>query len=348
MKLTPAETTAMLNALVAAFPNRGKMRILLANPPVARNVDLIASPGTIDVEYFQIVQAANDQGWIDTLFIALRGMDPVNPALIALMDGFVGMRPPAAVQPHLELVLDGTPFVNQHPLRTALQAMTQPMGGPKVLNVTGERAAGKSYSQYLIAHVARHAGAEVYIAPTLETTTTARDVVEDLALFLDLGPVPIPPDQPQDTTAISRMVRWLAATGRKLQTDWWLVFDGFDSPKVDDSVVMLMSGLAQSIGVGQPERLRLFLLAWDRAISGPPPGRVFEQGLLAFDRGHLKAYVDELVLQFSMPSDFASTDEIVALCYEGWDAATDPLDRATTLTRRIQKVAEAAIAGRKP
>ena len=345
MKLSHPEATQLFKALLAAFPDRGKLDIILGQPPMNTSLARIVTGGTLDSDYFQLVTAANAEGWIGALLDGLRGADRISPDLIALIDGFAGLRAPANVPAHLELLLEGTPFVNQHPLRHALLTMTKPHG-PKVLQVTGAPLSGRTYSQYLIAHVGRRMNAKVYLSPPIEATTTARDVVEDLALMMRLGSPPTLADAPQASTAVTRMVRWLVAAAQDLQHDWWLVFDGFDTQKIDDSVLMLMHGLAQSVGVGQPDRIRLFLLAWDRAISGPPPGRVFEQGVQPFDRPHVKDYLDELVRQFAMPSGMTSTDEILALCYEGWDGASDPVARAATLTTRIQKVAQAAVAAK--
>ncbi|MFT4151599.1 MAG: effector-associated domain EAD1-containing protein [Paracoccaceae bacterium] len=347
MKLSGSEATDLLRALLAAFPDRDRLRLVVGKTPVERNYDQIVPRSTLEPEYFALVQAANNEGWIDALVAGLRAAERVSPLLLAVLDGFARTRPKSVLPPHLDLVLDGAPFVNQHPLRTALSEMTQGFGA-RVLQVTGERCSGKSYSQYLITHVARRTGASVYPGLSLEATTTARDVVEDIALWWRIDPPPasLTADLAQDSTVVMRLVRWLAAQGQTLDRDWWLIMDGFDSPRVHDSVTMLMTGLAQTIGMGQLDRLRLFLLAWNRPISGPPPGRVFEQGLAAFERGHLKAWLDDLVAQFAMPDSFASTDELLDLCYTGWTEAADPLDRAVALTQRIQKVAAAALAAR--
>lgn len=345
MKLSHAEATQLFKGLLAAFPNPGKLDIILGQPPMNTSLARIVTGGTLDDDYFQLVTAANAEGWIGQLLDGLRAADKINPDLIALIDGFAGTRAPTDVPAHLELLLDGTPFVNQHPLRHALLTMTQPHG-PKVLQVTGAPASGRTYSQYLIAHVGRRMNARVYLSPPIEATTTARDVIEDLALMMRLGSPPTLADAPQDSTAVTRMVRWFVAASQDLQHDWWLVFDGFDTQKIDDSVLMLMHGLAQTVGLGQPDRIRLFLLAWDRVISGPPPGRVFEQGVQSFDKPHVKDYLEELVRQFSMPPGMTSTDEILTLCYDGWDKVADPIARAVTLTTRIQKIAQAALAAK--
>ncbi len=345
MKLSHAEANQLSRKLVAAFPERGKLDIILGQPPMNTSLARIADRGTLETEYFQLVTVANTEGWIGDLLEGLRNGDRISPDLIATIDGFAGLRAPSSVPAHLELLLDGTPFVNQHPLRHALLTMTQPHG-PKVLQVTGAPLSGRTYSRYLIAHVGRRVNAKVYLSPPIEATTTARDVVEDLALMMRLGTPPTLADTPQDSTAVTRMVRWLVAAAQDLQHDWWLVFDGFDTQKIGDSVLMLMHGLAQSVGVGQPDRIRLFLLAWDRAISGPPPGRIFEQGVQSFDRPHVKDYLEELVKQFAMPEGMTSTDEILSLCYEGWDKVPDPIARAVTLTTRIQKIAQAALAAK--
>lgn len=342
MRLDPIEKQDLLAGLLAAFPNRAKLAMLLAFPPVGRAMDTLTSPTlTIDVQYFQVIEAA-DGWWMDQFLSALTQGDAVNPALAALAAGFARRRAPVPGQPaHRDLLLDGAPFVNHEQLRQALHLMTQP-GGARVMQVTGPHASGKSYSQHLIAHVGRRLGAEVYQFPALDAATTARDIAEDLAWHLGLGELPQMPDAPQDATEVKRLVRWLAAAARRLERDWWLIFDGFDTAQVDEGAVMLLTGLAQQVGLGQPERLRLFLLAWTRPISGPPPGRIFDQELTTIDAAQVRAYLDALVGQFRMPPGFASTDDILNACYDGWDQATSAMDRALTLTRRLAKVAEAA------
>lgn len=343
MKLNNAEANLLFRRLLDAFPTPGRLDIILAQPPMNTALSRIASRGgTLEDDYFQLVTAANAEGWIGPLLDGLRAADRINPDLIALIDGFGASRAPTNVPAHLELLLDGAPFVNQHPLRHALLTMTQPHG-PKVLHVTGAPTSGKTYSQYLIAHVARSVNARINLPLPFEATTTAQDVIADLADQMKLGAPPTLADGPQDSTAVTRLVRWFAIAASDLKEDWWLVFDGFDSPRIDDSLRMLMYGLAQVVGNGQPSRIRLFLLAWDRPISGPPPGRVFEQAVQSFDRPHVKDYLDELVRQFAMPSGMSSTDEILSLCYEGWDTVADPIARAMTLTMRIQRIAQAAL-----
>lgn len=342
MKLDPAEKQALLAALLAAFPNRGKLELLLAFPPVGRAMNTLTSPQlTIDLQYFQVIEAA-DGWWMETLLQALTEGDGVSPELAALAAGFARRRAPVpGLPPHRELLLDGAPFVNHEQLRVALHLMTQ-AGGARVMQITGDPVSGKSYSQHLIAHVGRRTGAEVYLFPALDAATTARHIVEDLAWHLGFGAPPLMPDAPQDATEVKRLVSWLAAASRRLDRDWWLIFDGFDAPQVDDTVVMLLTGLAQQVGLGQPERIRLFLLAWTRPISGPPPGRIFDQQLTAIDAAQVRAFLDAIVGQFRMPEGFASTDDLLQACYAGWDEAQSPMHRAVTLTQRLAKVAEAA------
>ncbi|WP_295048086.1 effector-associated domain EAD1-containing protein [uncultured Paracoccus sp.] len=342
MKLSHAEANQLFRALLASFPNPVRLDMILGQPPMNTALARIVTGGTLEDDYFQLVTAANAEGWIGPLLDGLRGADRINPALIALIDGFGQSRAPTNVPAHLELLLDGAPFVNQHPLRHALLTMTQPHG-PKVLHVTGTPTSGRTYSQYLIAHVARSVNARINLPLPFEATTTARDVIQDLADQMKLGMPPTIADGPQDSTAVTRMVRWFAIAANDLKDDWWLIFDGFDSQKIDDSLRMLMYGLAQVIGNGLPSRIRLFLLAWDQPISGPPPGRVFEQGVQPFDRPHVKDYLDELITQFAMPRGMTSTDEILTLCYDGWDSVPDPIARATTLTTRLQRIAQAAL-----
>ncbi|SNR44849.1 hypothetical protein EYF88_08320 [Paracoccus sediminis] len=342
MKLNSYEEQQLYKGLLEAFPDRATLDIILSQDPIGKPLYRVVPSGTLLTEYPQLVLAANAQGWIGDLLDGLRAAPHVNPDLIAVIDGFMRLRPPPSVKPHMELLLDGAPFVNQQALRHMLLMMTQP-NGPRVLQITGERASGKTYSQNLINHVGRRTSAGVFWPLSIEATTTARDLILELAEAMRLEPPPTLADAPQDSTAVTRMVRWFKAQDQVLDKDWWLIFDGFDSPKIDDSVRMLMSGLAQIVGNGQPDRVRLFLLAWDKDIAGVPPGRADTQNVLRFDRDDLKGYLDELVAQFAMPVGKTSTDQLVDECYDGWDTVPDPLERAQMLTRRIQKVARDAL-----
>lgn len=342
MKLTPAECQALYKGLLAAFITKSKLDIILKAPPINMSLERVVTGGTLDEDFFELVLAANAEGWMDRFLEGLRAGDRVNPDLIALIDGFAGLRAPGDVQPHLELLLDGTPFVNQHSLRDVLRLMTG-QHGPKVLQVTGDPASGKTYSRNLIAHVARSVDARFNFPLPFEATTTARDVIADLAEQMGLAAPPALADAPQDATAARRIVRSFAIAASALKEDWWLIFDGFDTKTVDDSVRMLMVSLAQAIGDGYLPRVRLFLLAWDPPISGVPYGRIEERGVRAIERDEVKDYLDDLVRQFAMPTGMNSTDDILMLCYEGWDTVPDPFKRAEGLTRRIQTIARAAL-----
>lgn len=343
MKLSNVESLALYNGLLDAFPAPGPLNIIMGQPPIEMPLARIASTGSTRDDYFKVVTVANAEGWIGRLLDGLRAALPSTSPLIPIIDGFAGLRAPSDVPAHLALLLDGAPFVNQQSLRGVLHEMTQ-TDGPKVLQITGAPISGKTYSQFLIDHVARSVNARRNVSLPFEATTTAREVIEDLARQMRLGTLPTYADAPQDTTAVTRMVRDFAIAATDLKEDWWLIFDGFDTQRIDDSVVTLMHGLGQAIGMGQLAHVRLFLLAWNpnRSISGPPPGRVTDHAVRLFERDEVKDYLDDLVSQFAMPDGMQSTDQILDLCYEGWDAVPDPLTRASYLTRRIHTIVKAA------
>lgn len=84
MKLTSSESQQLIHGLIAAFPNRSRMGIILAAPSVERLMARIVTGGTLDADYFQIVQAANDEGWIDRLLDGIPHSYPVRIVAAAL------------------------------------------------------------------------------------------------------------------------------------------------------------------------------------------------------------------------------------------------------------------------
>ncbi len=102
-----------------------------------------------------VVNSADDQGWLRDLVIRLRTDIPTRPeftAVLAEIDRAAPVR--TAADPFEEVLLDGErPFVNRRPLRAHLLNLTN-LGGSAVLMVDGAPRTGKTFSFYLINHVA--------------------------------------------------------------------------------------------------------------------------------------------------------------------------------------------------
>ena len=88
MKLSSAESLQLVEGLKDAFPNRIRLEMILAAPPVEQSPAKIFTNGTLLDNCFQLVQVANAEGWIGRLLDGLRAASGVNPDLIAMINRF--------------------------------------------------------------------------------------------------------------------------------------------------------------------------------------------------------------------------------------------------------------------
>ncbi|UXU76505.1 MULTISPECIES: trypsin-like peptidase domain-containing protein [unclassified Paracoccus (in: a-proteobacteria)] len=112
------DKTRLRKALLAAFPLRERMAMLLAQY-FDRNYATLTAPGPLDVEYFQIITQAEAEGWLLPLARAAYESVPGNPLLadLVLAEGLSSARPltqrPAAGDSALQrLVRERSDFVD--------------------------------------------------------------------------------------------------------------------------------------------------------------------------------------------------------------------------------------------
>jgi hypothetical protein len=102
-----------------------------------------------------VVESADGQGWLRNLVLGLHAQMPNRPELsvvLAEIDRAAPLR--TVTSPFDEVLLEsGRLFVNRRELRNHLLELTDPAGTP-ILLVDGERQSGKTFSYYLINHVA--------------------------------------------------------------------------------------------------------------------------------------------------------------------------------------------------
>lgn len=102
-----------------------------------------------------LVETADGQGWIRALVQRLIERFPARPEFNGVLTEINRVATPVTVaNPFEEVLLAGNrPFVNRQSLRATLLDLTDPTGSP-VLLIHGEPKTGKSFSFYLINHVA--------------------------------------------------------------------------------------------------------------------------------------------------------------------------------------------------
>jgi Effector-associated domain 1 len=158
------------------------------------------------------------------------------------------------------------PFIARPGLRELLREFTEE--DTRVLIVTGDRRAGKSYSWHLINHVVDTVRG---VRPGLLDLTKwsgppmgPQDVMEMIADALGMD---APPRDPlaQDYAQTMRLAVWFLGQLRRRRELTWLVVDGLDRAAMSDSARRLIAHIVEGVQDNQAGDLRVALL------EGPPP-----------------------------------------------------------------------------
>jgi len=181
--------------------------------------------------------------------------------------------------PYTACVLTGSGevFIDRQPVRASIRQLVDPPSGvpePLVLRVTGENAAGKSYTFSLLQHLSERCGlqpARVIVGKT----STAEDVLRDLAVRIaQPGARPDPVDDP--TKWLRYWALWLVEQARRSSPTrpWWFVIDQCNDLDAGSEVVELIAQLAVAIAEITPapteRRPRLVLLGYGDELADLP------------------------------------------------------------------------------
>jgi hypothetical protein len=170
----------------------------------------------------------------------------------------------------------GEVFINRQQVRSTIRLLVDPppdIPEPLVLRVTGERQAGTSYTFSLLQHLS--AKCRIYpVRIGVDATTTAADVVRDVAVRIEPGLQPEPVDDP--TKRLRYWALWLVEQARRVphRPWWWFVFDQCNELDPGSDVVELIGQLAIAIKETTPapgeRRPRLILLGYDDTLAEIP------------------------------------------------------------------------------
>ncbi|RVI11976.1 hypothetical protein CN200_24700 [Sinorhizobium meliloti] len=140
-----------------------------------------------------VVRTANAENWLRQMVVALMARFPARAELAALLVEIDRNIVVPTSQNAVDEVLlgSGRPFVNRSDLRAHLLAMTSVDGAP-ILLIDGAAKTGKSYSFYLINHVAPTRGFETHkfsLATCLRPNELAAEILERIGATADLPPI---------------------------------------------------------------------------------------------------------------------------------------------------------------
>jgi hypothetical protein len=176
-----------------------------------------------------VVRVAHEDGWLRGLVKEFLDHYPACPEFQIVMAEIDRVRTPGTgANPFDEVLLDADrPFVNRHNLRLQLRNLTAVKGAP-VLLVDGRRKTGKSYSFYLIQHVAPTQG---YTTHQFEMSSLPRPDELALEIMSRLGAKTAIPTIGQESAERwgQKLAQLIYETIAEQKQPRLFVFDEFDA-----------------------------------------------------------------------------------------------------------------------
>jgi hypothetical protein len=238
-------------------------------------------------------------------------------------------------------------FIDRTSLRERLKLLAE-HDGDRVLIVTGDRLSGKSYSWYLIDHVARAHQAESYLldfsawsGPPARPT----DVMQEVADQLGWQMRPMDPNEPADTQ-VRLLLSWFKGQLRSSGRESWLVFDGLNALTMTEEALRLI----ENITVSAERRaagceLRVVLVALDRPLPQAVDGMVLREKIGAIGVSELSAFFQNVARRAGCSLDDAAAatlvKDVIGDCTSSCEMPLPELGpRAALLARQIFPVTE--------
>lgn len=214
-------------------------------------LDEYASPGIKPVRIDQLVHVADQGRWLDQLINAACAAHKERQDLKDIKDRLQPFVAAASSDPYeVRQLPSKRVFINRKTLRAALRNLASP-NGARVLVVYGPPEVGKTYSFYLIDHIARHPKEGGFEICRFDLENPAAPQPGELAfqIVLTIGgdAAKMPSQGPATSTArwTVFLLEWVVAELKRLDKPHYLVFDGFSKVELPDDTHSLITGLAQ-------------------------------------------------------------------------------------------------------
>lgn len=229
--MTGPEIVKFSDAVSAAYqPNELTTLLLKLN---RRFLDHVNANAPFPQQVVELVGAANSQGWISQLALAVvddrPNIQPIKDFLTLNPYWDPSRYPPLAHPADTLRVYGGKSFIGRSVLRSALKKMNTPTG-KKVLVVTStHRLVGKTYSRELINFVSKNLQPSFVAHAELDEKYDPIKLTKKLAKDMRLNPSLIPDDATEQAPRTNQdLVPTLLTTDNtNPQPVVWIVLDGF-------------------------------------------------------------------------------------------------------------------------
>ncbi|MEV6211509.1 hypothetical protein [Kitasatospora sp. NPDC051914] len=217
----------------------------------------------------KVVEEAERAGWLDQFLGALR--EGRFPTVATLADRLLtaAVPPPGAGgqdDPYLTDLLGQRLFLDRTLLRTHLKDLVSDSRS-RVLLVTGPRSCGKSYTWYLVTHVAQHLQTFkpvlVDLSEWADQVCTPHDLMSSIASQLKL-PEPAVDQYAQGAAQARRLRDWLVGQlyDQSVHSKYLLVVDSLDHVPLQADTAALVDHLAGAAIRERLPGLRVILLGY--------------------------------------------------------------------------------------
>jgi hypothetical protein len=217
-------------------------------------------------------------------------------------------KPPPAPDPLDSTILNnGIPFVDRAPLRLHLRRLATPAATTQpILVVNGSSKSGKSYSTNYIEHfsyaqpliIPYRLAFEAEFGMEIGPEQVARDLVSMMGRPLDSMPQP----DTNQKLYTRQLALWVLNEAAQTPAQHWFILDNFRGEKLRADTRDLLVALSDRITTGVfPQRCRLILIGFDRALLTVDPGKVEEEMIAPFKAGDIEAAVREILRRAPAP-----------------------------------------------
>ncbi|MEV8093147.1 effector-associated domain EAD1-containing protein [Kitasatospora sp. NPDC085879] len=269
LRLSGADRRHLVEAVVTDYEQEDLQQELSY---IDRRLAAISTGADLRTTVHRVVEEAERAGWLEELLGALR--NGRFPAVAALADRLLTAVPPAAgyddrhEDPYATDLLGQRLFLDRTLLRAHLKDLVSDSRS-RVLLVTGPRSCGKSYTWYLVSHVAQHLQTFkpilVDLSEWADQVCTPFDLMSSVASQLKL-PEPTVDQYAQGAAQARRLRDWLVGQlyDESVRAKYLLVVDSLDHVPLQADTAALIDHLAGAAIRERLPGLRVVLLGYGR------------------------------------------------------------------------------------
>jgi hypothetical protein len=231
---------------------------------------------------------------LETLLVSLHAWARA-PALRAAIDAYYGA--PAGEDPYDALMVLDEPFVNRQKSRDKLRDLFQ-NPNRRAMVVRGVRATGKSYSRWLIEHVARSEGIEPVFVELKDNVLD--DIVAQIINDMSLPPQEFRDRLAQFSTITKGFISALRGSARRMPAGelWCLIFDSHDYDTVPKVMRDFVDELLVDVANLQMPPIWMVVLGHrpPPPAAGPtaPPARLITDDILPMTQPDIDKFLEQL------------------------------------------------------